>query len=131
MKKKFFSLRNISYKLERNNQVKFFDGTKDDYLFFLFEFDTCEETNRTKERSFFFFSSLAIKLKLPNGITYIYIYMCIYVYIRMNVDFGFVIFCSILSSFYFSFLFRDPLQYWNRSFVRSNKRTHDNFYLYP
>lgn len=131
MKKKFFSLRNISYKLERNIKSNFSTGRKTIICSFFLNSIRAKKRTERKNVLFFFFSSLAIKLKLPNGITYIYIYMCIYVYIRMNVDFGFVIFCSILSSFYFSFLFRDPLQYWNRSFVRSNKRTHDNFYLYP
>lgn len=65
-------------------QVKFFDGT-----------------NKTKKRSFFSLS-LAMKFKLPNGITYIYVYMCIHV----NVDFGYhFLFHFVPSSFYFSFYF--------------------------
>lgn len=109
MKKKFFSLRNISYKLERNNQVKFFDGTKDDYLFFLFEFDTCEETNRTKERSFFFFfplspSSLNYPMELPIFIS-ICVYTCIYVWMSiLALSFFVPFYRPFISPFYFVIL---------------------------
>lgn len=67
-------------------QVKFFDGT-----------------NKTKKRSFFSLS-LAMKFKLPNGITYIYVYMCIHV----NVDFGYHFLFHFIVLLFF-LLFCDPL----------------------
>lgn len=108
MKKKFFSLRNISYKLERNIKSNFSTGRKTIICSFFLNSIRAKKRTERKNVLFFFFplspSSLNYPMELPIFIS-ICVYTCIYVWMSiLALSFFVPFYRPFISPFYFVIL---------------------------